>query len=94
VPGDIRSYLGDGGGRQRDGGDVREVLFQPGELPVFGPEGVAPCGDAVRLVDGDEPDREPAERFQEVGLHALLRREEEQPEGVVLQLPLDLLPLP
>ena len=36
--------------------DAGKVVAQPPELPVLGPEVVAPLADAVRLVDGDEPD--------------------------------------
>ena len=35
-------------------GIVREALVQDGQLQVLGPEVVAPLGDAVRLVDGEE----------------------------------------
>src|SRR5208283_560656 len=45
--------------RRREGNDRdgREMLADPGELPVFGPEVVAPFRDAVRLVNRYEPDR-------------------------------------
>jgi hypothetical protein len=33
-----------------------EILAQPSELAVLGPEIVAPLADAMRFVDGDEPD--------------------------------------
>ncbi len=44
-----------GGGGERMERRGRKVVAQTSELPILGPEIVAPLADAVRLVDGDEP---------------------------------------
>ena len=46
-----------GGGRERVNADARQKSSRRrAELPVLGPEIVAPLADAMRLVDGDEAD--------------------------------------
>ena len=47
-----------GGRRERHDGDDREARPQLGQLHVLGAEVVAPLTDAVRLVDGEERDRQ------------------------------------
>ena len=41
--------------RERVERHAGKVVAQPAELPVLGPEIVAPLADAVRFVDRDEP---------------------------------------
>ena len=57
--------VGGAGGRggEGDARDVRPPLVQLGEREVVGPEVVAPLGDAVRLVDGEQRD---AAAFEQV----------------------------
>ena len=55
-----RRTRGGGGGGEGVQADAGKQLAQPAELPVLGPEVVAPLADAVRLVDGDEPHRRAA----------------------------------
>ena len=69
---------------------VRAMRGMPGKcfrsvssLAVLGPEVVAPLRDTVRLVDRDQPDRGMGERREEACLHALLGRDEEEPEAAV-----------
>ena len=45
--------------------DLRKVLAEPPELPVFRPEVVAPLADAVGLVDGNIADAELLEETPE-----------------------------
>ena len=60
-----------------------EVRAQVGNLPVFGPEIVAPFRDAVRLVNRDERDFPLAQFFQKRRHHEPLGRDVEQPVFVV-----------
>ena len=77
--GDVAAgHLVGGRGQGRDG-DPRKQLAQPAELRVLRPERRAPLRDAVRLVDGDQPQRQPRKRRQHPLGHQPLRRHVEQP---------------
>ena len=58
-----------GGSGQRDPRHLRPPLVQMGQLKVVRPEVVAPLGDAVRLVDGEQRDPAAGEQLRR-GLHA------------------------
>ena len=60
-------------------GDAGEENAQAAEVLVFRPEGRAPLRDAVGLVNGEEPDREPGERLQHTLRHQPLGRHVEEP---------------
>ncbi len=72
----------DGGrGRGRAGDEARrtEALDEIADLQVVGPEVVAPVADAVRLVDGEQRERELREHaFDEGFRREALRRDVEQ----------------
>src|SRR5438094_9936231 len=51
---DVADHAASGGGGEGEDGDAAELLLESLELPVGGPEVVAPLRDAVRLVDDDE----------------------------------------
>ena len=75
-----------GGGRgERVHRDAGELIAQPPELAVLGPEIVPPLADAVRLVDGDEPHAAFAQEAAQA-IAALadepLRRHVEQPARI------------
>src|SRR5690606_9792307 len=62
--------------------DVRKTRSQLPELPVLGPEVVAPLADAVRLVDGDEAEvaaRQPRLKTVAAFADEPLRRNVQQP---------------
>ncbi|MGX1223775.1 hypothetical protein RKD42_005034 [Streptomyces ambofaciens] len=58
--------MGGVGGRRREGeaGHVRPALAEQRQGEVVGPEVVAPLGDAVRLVDGEEGDLAAGEQVE------------------------------
>ena len=67
-----------GAGGESGDGLAGKIRAQRAELPVFRPELVAPFGNAMRFVDGEERDghaREPGHRF---GFRQALRRKIEQ----------------
>lgn len=64
-------------GRQRDTGHVGPALTEHGQGQVVGAEVVAPLGDAVGLVDGEDGDLTPGEQGE--------RRVEAQPLGGEVQ---------
>ena len=53
---DVRPDARGGGGGQRQADRLREALAHLDQLAVFGAEVVAPLGDAVGLVDGQQID--------------------------------------
>ena len=63
------------GRRRREGADRRAAARRDGvaEAPVIGAEVVAPARDAVRLVDDEAIDRQPAEVVEEAGGAETLR---------------------
>jgi hypothetical protein len=58
----------------------RKAVAQQGELPVFGPEVVAPLADAVGLVDRKPLHAHLREQVEQAGVHEPLRSREEQPQ--------------
>ena len=83
------------GGGEGDARHAGVAFVQHRELEVFGPEVVAPLGDAVRLVDGEEGDAGAVANAVEQGegalAHQALRGDVEQVEaaraGAVLDRP-------
>ncbi len=47
-----------GGGGERHHGHLREPLLEPAQRRIFRPKIVPPLGDAVRLVDGKQAERQ------------------------------------
>jgi hypothetical protein len=95
--GDVRGDAGVGG---RGGGEHRDVRGQGGKQrpdpPVVGPEVVAPVGDAVRLVDHDQPGRLHQARqhiVAEPGVVQPLGADEQDVDRAVADLGVHLLPL-
>ena len=54
-----------GGGRECDHGHLRVALFQLTQLHIFRTKVVAPLGDAVRLVNGEQGDLQGVQQAQE-----------------------------
>ena len=85
---DILDNLGRRGGRQGQHGDVGQEGADVGNLQIGGAEVVAPLGDAVGLVDGDERDPHVAQLGdEELAAKALWRHIEKlgTAEDAVLQ---------
>ncbi len=78
VAGDLVGGRGEGDGLA-DG----EIAPDFAEEPVFGPEVVAPLGDAVRLVDGHHRDRRIAQRIQRLHRGEAFGRDVEELEVAV-----------
>jgi len=72
-----------GGGGEGDDGSGTEGREVVAESPVVGAEVVAPGGDAVGLVDGDEGGLAAREHLGEAGDAHALGRDEEELEGAV-----------
>ena len=71
---DILDDLRRGGGGERQHGHTRQLLADTGYLKVGGAEVVAPLGDAVGLVDGDETHVHVTQfRLEKFGSQALRR---------------------
>ena len=68
-----------GGRRQRGEGNAGKEVPQPAQVGVFRPEGRAPLRDAMRLVDGEQPDRQALQRPQHALGHQPFRGHVEQP---------------
>ncbi|MNF79222.1 hypothetical protein D3C84_614300 [compost metagenome] len=66
------------GGGQGDARHLREQLGELTELQVFGAEVVAPLRHAVRLVDGEQGDRQALQEGQHARLHQALGGQVEQ----------------
>ena len=73
-----------GGRRQRGERNAGKEVPQPAQVGVFRPEGRAPLRDAMRLVDGKQPDRQALQRPQHALGHQPFRRHVEQPRGARL----------
>ena len=69
-----------GGGGDGDPRHAGKQLDQPAQAAIVGPEVVAPLGDAVRLVDGDQAERQLAQPVDHVRLGQALGRDIEQVE--------------
>lgn len=82
-----------GGRGEGDAGHVRPPLPQHGQGEVVGPEVVAPLGDAVRLVDGEDGDLAAREEVQAAVQAQPLRGQVEQVELAGEELRLDRPPL-
>jgi hypothetical protein len=85
-----------GRGRRQDRHGGRELAEDPADPAVVGPEVVAPVGDAVGLVDDEEPDAR-ADGGQDAGGEVIvgeaLGRDQEDVDGVGRERLLDLGPL-
>ena len=76
-----------GGGRgERVQADVRPAFAELGQLPVLGPEIVAPMADAVRLVDGKRLDLQLTKLALKELCHEPFRRHEEQAHAALGEL--------
>ena len=73
LPGDFVGGRGEGGHRQSG-----KQILEAAEVFILGAEGGAPRRHAMRLVDDDEPERQPGDRIQHLLGHQPLRREIEQ----------------
>jgi hypothetical protein len=62
---------------------VSELLDETAEAQVVGPEVMAPLGDAVRLVDGEQGRLRGAQRLDRLRSGQLLGSEEEELELVL-----------
>src|SRR5205823_3439047 len=71
LPDDVADDRTGRGRGEREDRDVAELRLQSGQLPVRGPEVVAPVADAVRLVDDDEADPRRRERAAQAVAEAL-----------------------
>ena len=78
VPHALRRTGGEGGD-----GNIGEVLAQAGELAVLRAELVAPFGDAVRLIDGEQREWHLFEPAHGVFAGQAFGREIEQPESAL-----------
>ena len=76
--GDVAPHLLRRRGRIRVHRGLGELLVQHAELPVLGPEVVAPVADAVRLVDGERAHLRLAQERAESRHGQALRRDEEE----------------
>ena len=81
---DIVPHAAGGAGGEGGDGLVREVLAERTELAVFGAELVAPFGDAVGFVDGEEGQRNPPQPTDGIGAGQAFRRKVEQAESALL----------
>ena len=85
---DVVAHAWRGRGRECVDGDIGKRGAQGAQQAVLGPEVVAPVADAVRFVDGDEPDAPAHELTLEalaVLAHQPLGRHVEQPEPRLAQ---------
>ena len=80
---DLLPHAGRGASGERHGLGLAQPIAGPRQLPVAGPEIVAPLGNAVRLVHHQQPGRMPCRR--ELLAQALepLGRDVQQPERAV-----------
>ncbi|WP_301662929.1 hypothetical protein [Methanoculleus frigidifontis] len=69
LPDDVVLDGRDGGRRKGNDGNARELLPERPEPAVLGPEVVASHRDAMRLVDGDEPEVCPGEEGEKLRQH-------------------------
>ena len=75
---DVVANLGGCGGGERMHRHAREVFAQTGQLPVLGPEVMAPIADAVGFVDGDRTNSHGPHHFDPARIHHPLGGAEEQ----------------
>ncbi len=68
---------GGAGGKSGDG-TIRKMHSQPAQLPVFRAKFMAPLGDAVGFINGEESDRDPLQPVNGIGPRQPLRRKIEQ----------------
>ncbi len=69
-----------GGARRKSGdGPVRKMGAQAAQLAVFGAKFVPPFRDAVRLIDGEECDRNALQPANRIGARQTLGRKIQQP---------------
>ena len=68
-----------GAGGEGGNGQVGKMHSQRAQLPVFRAKFVAPLGDAVRFIDGEESDRHPLQPVDGIGPRQPLGRKIEQP---------------
>ena len=66
APADVLAGAAIGRGGEGQAGNRGEPLRQHGQLQVFGPEIVAPLGDAVGLIDGEEGNRQVGQAIEAV----------------------------
>ena len=71
--------------RQRDQGHAREMLPECAKLCVLRPKVVTPLRHAMRLIDGDQSDRDPSKPLDEAGIHQALGRHVQQVERIAAQ---------
>jgi hypothetical protein len=76
--GDLGAGLGIGGRGERDGLDAVEEAPQLADAQVVGAEVVAPLADAMRLVDGEQADADPAQQAAGAGGGEALGRHVEE----------------
>ena len=69
-----------GGGGEGQAGNGWEPLGQHGQLQVLGPEIVAPLGDAMGLINGEQGNRQLGQAIEAVARQQPLRREIDQVE--------------
>ena len=84
---DVVADPGGRGGRQGDERHVRELPPQDGQLAILRPEIMAPLGDAVRFVDGDQTDVPGFQGPQHVVGHEAFRRQVEDLVPAAAQVP-------
>ena len=75
---DVLPHTARGGGGERHEGNIGQLFAELRDLPILGAEIVAPLGDAVRFVDGDELDIPLPQFLQKRRHHQPLRGDVEQ----------------
>ena len=75
---DVVAHPRVGGGGERDDGRVADAGADAAEVAVAGPEVVAPLGDAVRLIDGQQVHMEAAQGRRERAVAKPFRRHIEE----------------
>ena len=85
----VCARMGLGGGGQGHDGNVGEPAAEVAELSIFRPEIMAPLGNAVRLIDGEQGNLTDQQTVQEILAHQPLRRDVEQLQPALMKLPQD-----
>ena len=80
---DVVAHKGVGGGGEGDDGRIAEAGAGGAEVAVAGAEVVAPLGDAVRLVDGEEGDVHAAQGGDEAAVGKALGGDVEEAEVAI-----------
>ena len=78
---DVILHARRGGGGQRQHDRRVEVIARVGDVQIIGAKVVAPLRQAVRFVDGEQADRDAAERFTKGAAAQPLRRNEHDLEA-------------